>query len=732
MEITKISLENFQCYAGHYADNSFEFSKGLNVVIGDNASGKSKIYDGFYWLLYDRVFDSQSRRFIESSNAGIGLVSDKAKYYAKAGEKISAKVKLYLIENREGENDQVEYTLERSYTIKRINNEASFDKDEAWEMPNSSISHIEKKDVLDFKPLNDADFDRISSKLLPNDMKPYLWFQGEQVDSLIDFRKEESLTEAINILSDINHYDYLIEVARKTFKQADTAYRSELSKNSRATKKAEEAQKNIERLEKSINSKESNLKKIEENLEEAISKREELVDRVDDAQKYQNLLANYKTEKENLKALKSTYDKAQRNYNSNLFRKKWLLLHGASFYDEFEKALKAYDEKRENKKLELKIEKQQKEANLNRLPENVPNKVYLNEMLYEKHCFLCDRDFEEGDHSYNHINQLLERAKKSRINYTDFLKNDLKKDLESLKTNGSYLRRNYIDSIKQSIHYELESLDRKKDEIINKQQKLEELEGEMASLLSSSKLDEKDADNIPLSFRSSNSSIDTLTERKNKMLRSLEMEKDELKNYNQELESYAGDDIDDTVKSKKEILEAFYEIAESTRNQVYEEQIQKIESEANKHYFKMTEDNQAIRGRIILKKTGRSYMPQNVDENGNILTSPNDANIILIKLATIMAIVTAKSQTTDVYPMISDAPTSKFGDNYTIGFCQALSEVFNQSIIFSYDFYQNKELRERLMNDIDRLGNVYIITPSIKEEERMNRIELSTNINKIN
>ena len=96
-----------------------------------------------------------------------------------------------------------------------------------------------------------------------------------------------------------------------------------------------------------------------------------------------------------------------------------------------------------------------------------------------------------------------------------------------------------------------------------------------------------------------------------------------------------------------------------------------------------------------------------------------------------MAIVTAKGKS-DFHPLISDAPTSKFGDNYTIGFCNTIDDVFAQSIILSYEFYHNLELRKRLLNEVENLGAVFIIEPSIKEESRKNRKDLSTNITLLN
>jgi DNA sulfur modification protein DndD len=57
----------------------------------------------------------------------------------------------------------------------------------------------------------------------------------------------------------------------------------------------------------------------------------------------------------------------------------------------------------------------------------------------------------------------------------------------------------------------------------------------------------------------------------------------------------------------------------------------------------MTAENKSVRGRIKLEKAANgNYMPKNLDSEGRILTSINDSNIILIKLAVIMAIISAK------------------------------------------------------------------------------------------
>ena len=151
----------------------------------------------------------------------------------------------------------------------------------------------------------------------------------------------------------------------------------------------------------------------------------------------------------------------------------------------------------------------------------------------------------------------------------------------------------------------------------------------------------------------------------------------------------------------------------------------------------MTQSNMSSRGIIKLKElsNGKNYMPELVDEKGNVLLQLNTGNIILIKLATIMAIISARqgSRDTDLYTLITDAPMSVFGEDYTIGFCKTVSKVYRQSIIMSKEFYKNIALRNQLLENEDiKLGNVYLITPSISENSRTNRNSLSTNIEKLN
>jgi DNA sulfur modification protein DndD len=213
--------------------------------------------------------------------------------------------------------------------------------------------------------------------------------------------------------------------------------------------------------------------------------------------------------------------------------------------------------------------------------------------------------------------------------------------------------------------------------------------------------------------------------------------KEELQKIESELSKLVVGEIPAYLIEKVKVLAEFSQVAESTRKRVFGKLVQILEEEANKHYLEMTQGNMSSRGIIRLKElsNGKNYMPELVDEQGNVLLQLNTGNIILIKLATIMAIISARqgSRDTDLYTLITDAPMSVFGEDYTIGFCKTVSKVYRQSIIMSKEFYKNTKLREQLLTNADiKLGKVYLITPSIPQNERSNRNSLSTNIEKLN
>jgi DNA sulfur modification protein DndD len=210
----------------------------------------------------------------------------------------------------------------------------------------------------------------------------------------------------------------------------------------------------------------------------------------------------------------------------------------------------------------------------------------------------------------------------------------------------------------------------------------------------------------------------------------------DLKKIDDDLSELVKEDLPAWLEEKKQLLIDFKEIAYSTRDRVFKKLVKQLEDEANKHYHQMMQGNLSAKGIIkLVESTKGNFMPRLVDEFGNPLLQLNTGNIILIKLATIMAIISARqgSRDTDLYTLITDAPMSVFGEDYTIGFCKTVSTVYRQSIIMSKEFYKNETLRRQLLTDSNiNLGKVYMISPSLPENERSNRNSLSTIIKALN
>ena len=165
MIIEKIELENFMCYAGK---NSMEFTEGINVIIGDNGYGKSKLYDAFYWVMYDQVFVSEKKEFQNTKMVKSKIISDKAKSKPKDG-KLSASASITF---HNLENDKV-FILERKYTVNVKDGKLVESNDSEFTVMQKELSYLNAKMVND-----EEEKRKIVARILPPHIKDYLWFQG--------------------------------------------------------------------------------------------------------------------------------------------------------------------------------------------------------------------------------------------------------------------------------------------------------------------------------------------------------------------------------------------------------------------------------------------------------------------------------------------------------------------------------------------------------------------------
>ena len=177
MILQSIELNNFMCYSG---PNRFDFTEGINVIIGDNGYGKSKLFDAFYWVMYNECFDTSKKKFQKTNLLKKLIVSDKAVSETDEGI-ITASVILTFYNT---EKDSV-YILERRYSVKKQEDNIIEDQDSEEIISFKEMSYLNAREVRDAEQI-----ERIKKNILPDNIKPYMWFQGEQVESIIDFNKK--------------------------------------------------------------------------------------------------------------------------------------------------------------------------------------------------------------------------------------------------------------------------------------------------------------------------------------------------------------------------------------------------------------------------------------------------------------------------------------------------------------------------------------------------------------
>ena len=722
MILTKVHLKNFMCY---YDENIFEFSEGINVVIGDNGYGKSKLFDAIYWVMYDQCFDTSADEFKTTKQLSDKLISDRAIFETEDGQ-IECSVSLTFYDSRK-ENT---YTIERTLSATKSDGDVTYGSSSAEKV-------TERKGVLSAQIIDDKDkIERLKRRILPDNIKPYMWFQGEQIDNIIDFKESETLTRAINVLSDISTFDEISSITESLLTNVENELKKKQRSLSKDKDKSDELEKEIEKKKSLLGDYKNDLKQAKKGKKVAEERTEELLSKIDVAQEIRTLDSDRKKLERDFNNTVLELDNLRESLNKRLFTRSWVLKGVLGLFKEYEKKYNKYNDSKLELKRKIQTEKKIEQKLQTRLPINVPEPIYVQKMLDKEKCLVCDREAKEGSDAYKAIESLIQDSSEERKRLESEISDryDFSDTFESLYRNG-LRQETRIADIDEDINDTLKRIDEltvAKDEI---KRELDEVNNQVENYIADSSINVEDAKKIASELQASQSMTSRFSTDIGSYEGRIKSLEDEIKSLESQYNKLVIGDLPEQLVKKVDISRHLDEAAKSTRTRVFQELIERLEKEANKHYQNMTQDNMSARGIIKLAEYDGNYTPELVDSNGKQLSQINMGNILLIKLATIMAIISARQNTRDtqLYTLISDAPMSVFGEDYTIGFCKTVSQVYRQSIIMSKDFYKNDKLRDQLLkSDEINLGEVYMIKPNIPEEERESRHKLATEISSLN
>src|SRR5690606_23338704 len=334
---------------------------------------------------------------------------------------IKASVKITLTaefhENEEAKNDLVEYHFDKEVLYRKTDNEIVLSA-----APELSIWYV--KDGETFF-LDKGEHKWFIDKIFPVSIRKFMWFQGETVDELYDFSNPSTLKYAINEISYFPIYENLVNVTKKSVDSISDKIDKEVKKTKKLSDEQEKILSSIEYSRKKVEGLED--KKIEaqnelENIKESIFKEEEKLKGFDKYSDLKSKLTKFEYD------IKSTNDKieALSHFGREKFISKWML----NKCDDLIKASKANIELLANE-----VKSQQKTENP--VPITLPGPEYVQKMLNDHICYICEREVEEGSPAYHALESRME----------DFRNNQIQKILADNLTDLNRAKRNLLSEL---------------------------------------------------------------------------------------------------------------------------------------------------------------------------------------------------------------------------------------------------------------------------------------------
>lgn len=693
MIIRNITIENFQSY---YESQTIEFSKGLNLIIGNGGKGKSKLFNAFYWVLFGKIYITgigwcttdnlpQSAKFAMQRYE---FINKRALFKAQINDKIRASVQIE-IEDDKG-ND---YIIERSVSALRLEGE-EWDSNDAWQVGGNMLK-VSFDSTTGTKVLNDLLAEDKINELFPDGIRNYIWFQGESLESLINFRNKETLKAAVKHISYFPYYEKLSEIISKSKLKITGIESRKLKEVNKHNSSVKGLLSTIDNLNYKISREEENKKQFETHIETIKIALADGETKISGLASYSMLVKKYKDcENEINKLLSETtrIDEFQREKLPSL----WVLRGIEPMIQQCKEIIEKHKEE------EYTVPEKKYLDN--------PSRSKLEEILKDKKCFVCGTEFSENDAPYHYITERLrlqEEYLKEMEEYTSNMQLSKQFNMfvgkiqdypDSLLISLSKIDKQWKDSEDELERY-MAQRRRKQDEKRKLDEQIEDIkkkhgvdpvtQAETAGIINSS-------------IRASRSNLETIQ-------RKLDVSKQTLSNYRSELRSAEREleklGAKDTTVAKvpetewKHISTFLEDICKRVQENARKDLLHKIEERANLFYAKFTEHDNGYKGNV---KIGEDY---SIEFDAGLNTSHEDRK----KMSIINALLSLNQEAMGTYyPFISDAPTSSFDLETTHKYLLGIKDIFGQSIVLTkdVDLESDKYIDLQNQSNVSRIYNL--------------------------
>jgi DNA sulfur modification protein DndD len=722
--INSISFKNFFNYYGEYEDTRYDFLEGVNIVVADNGAGKSKFFNAFLWLFYDQVLDSDDKKKKNVKDFAVKIISDKAKNETSIGDQVQTGIKI------EYSTGRYKYQITKSFTATRISEKITdFD---SWQITIDDMEVDKTDHVLPkYKPVYDAEEkQKIISQLILPTLRQYSFFQGEEVDKMIDFSKKSSIEDAVRTLTNISKYEDIADIVQDISEKAE----KDLNKQTKSTSD------HNDRLETALATKKELLEKLTQETEKltefntlyeaAEQEKNDLEQNFANAEKRKELDDKISNKNRILKQVKDDYDSFLDGINNRFFdgNFSWISLGFEESINDFKEKIQVFRQKRYEKKALLNAAENPNDY-FTILPSGSPDAVTLQQMIDLKKCYVCGTDAPEGSDAYKHLIGLKQRPNESN-NEKDFVKNNLEDFFGNLQLNAAPFL-NKFDAIPNSVL-------RTREKELELKQRLDKLSSELKALKSQRKdiliagTESEGTDNASTIINQYKGSIRRMEQASSRIERLQDSIKDiktKISNTEKEITNLRPKDIPEGYTVNYEISKDLVDATLKAKERVFDKMVSLLENHANEHFQSLIKYNDIKGGVLRFEKSPSGGISLDyIDDAGNEVSGASEGFQRMKKFAVVMSIISANTSQYN-YPLLADAPLSAFGKAFNKGFFEAIPEVFPQSIILVKDLY-DKDSKDKLTGlGQDLMKNDFIKTFYLNEvDEELSQIERTTKI----
>lgn len=717
MLINSITINNFQSY---YNKTTIEFGKGLNLIVGNGGKGKSKLFNAFYWVLFGDIYVTSegwcSTKGLPKSAHGslhrYEFINKKALSEAKFGDNVSCSVVLELTDDNKNQ-----FQIERNVSAKRQDSD-NWDEVSAWIVSEESVKVLFETRTGTKTAIDDIAEGKIA-ELFPEGIRGYIWFQGESLDTLIDFRKKENLKDAVNHISYYPYYEKLSEIISLAKRKIERAESQHLKEANRMNVEATNLIKKMEYLRGQIESEETKKKKTEGIIEQIQIALAEDEGKISGLAGFSGLVQEYEECEKSIADINNqltNYDNRQRDLLPSL----WILRGIDPMIEKCKSIINAHVE-------------EEYTAPEKKYLDN-PSRAKLEEILKNKVCYVCGSHVDD-----EHKEAVAYITNRLRLQ-DEYLREmeEYKINLEQSKQFNMFVGKiqDYPDTLLVSlgqIDKQYGDLEDRIEALLSKRKRIQEkkhtLDERMEDVKRRYNVDPRreaaQAPTLNSNIRASRTNL----EKQQNLLRASDATiakyKSELENAEKEYSKVASaSEVSRVPETEWKNISTFLEaICSSVQEKARLELLQKIEERSNQFYERFTEHDRGYKGKVEIDDD------YSIKFDAGLNTSHEDRK----KMSIINALLSLNQEAIGTYyPFISDAPTSSFDPDTTHKYLMGIKDIFSQSIIMTKDVVIGSASYNELYNDM-KVSRIFLLTSNtfgkIDGEPQIN--EVSTKVERI-